>query len=270
MKKLEEKTSKIGSAAGRKRYQILSNILAPSTEAFIKQANLNTGVNGLDLGCGSGETTMLLKTMIGPEGKITGIDSRATRLRIAKEKAHQNEQSQVEFRYQNTLEWEEEQSYDLVYSRHFFHQLKDPLSMLQKVFNSLKPGGLAMIEELDFSKIQCFPNSYAFDRFVELYIEVVKRQGADPNIGKRLYPLYQQASFKNCQVQLVRPKFLTGKNKRITSLTLESISTILEKENLASQVELQALLSEIKSFEAQENTMITLPGIYQVSGYRME
>ena len=41
-------------------------------------------------------------------------------------------------------------------------------------------------------------------------------------------------------------------------------------ENLASQDELQALMSEIKSFEAQENTMITLPGIYQVSGYRME
>ncbi len=268
MEKFEERTSNIGNAASRKRQQILSNILASSTEAFIKQVNLQSQLNALDLGCGTGETTFLLSDAINRAGKIIGLDSKETQLKIARENAHQNELSQVEFRYQNIHEWEEYQSYDLVYSRYFFHQLREPLSMLQKVFNSLKPGGLAMIEDLDFSKFQCFPNSYAFDRFTELYIEVVKKQGADPNIDKQIYPLFQLAGFKNCQVQLVRPKFLTGKNKRIASLTLESISTILEKENLASHAELQALLSELKSFEALKNTMISLPGIYQVWGYR--
>ncbi len=199
---------------------------------------------------------------------MTGLDSNKNQLKIAIEEADRKKLSQVEFRYQNILEWEEYQSYDFVYSRNLFNQFTDPLNMLQQVFNSLMPGGLIMIEDLDFSKFQCFPNSYAFDRFIELYTEATKRKETNPNIWRQLYHNFHQVGFKNSKVQFVRPRFLTGKNKRIASLTLESISTILEKENRASLVELQALLSELKSFEAQKNTMVTSAGIYQMWGHR--
>lgn len=269
MENFKEWASKTGKAAGRKRQQILSHILTPSTEAFIREANLRSGMNGLDLGCGTGETTLLLKTMV-VDGKITGLDSRETQLKIAKEKAHQNNVSPVIFRHQNILEWKENQIYDFIYSRLFFNQLRKPLNLLEQIYSSLKPGGLAMIEDLDFSKFQCFPSSFAFDRFIELYIEVIKRQGADPNIGKQLYSLFQKAGFNNSRVQLVRSIFLTGKYKYLASLTLENISSILINEKLATKPEIQALLFELKDFESQKNTMITLPGIYQVIGYRPE
>ena len=267
MKNYKEKKSKRGSTAGRQRQQTLSNILRPSTKTFIRQANLYSGMNGLDLGCGTGETTLLLKSIV-IGGKITGLDSRETQLKIAKEKAQQNSVPQIIFRHQNILEWKEKQLYDFVYSRLFFNQLKKPLSLLKQIYSSLKPGGLAMIEDMDFSKFQCFPNSFAFDRFIELYIEVVKLQGANPDIGKQLYPLFQKTGFSNIKVQLVRPNFLTNKNKHLASLTLENISSIIENESLATKTEIQALLFELKEFESQKNTMITLPGIYQVVGYK--
>ena len=263
-----ERTSKMGSAAGRKRQQILANILAPSTWAFMERVKLYNKKKILDLGCGTGETTLLLRTIMGQESQITGLDSNESQLEIARGKIQKNELSGIKFHYQNNLEWNESHSYDLVFSRQFFEQLKAPSNMLQKVFNSLKPGGMLMVEALDYSKFQCFPNSYAFERFVELYTEIIKRQGANPFIGQQCLELFQQVGLINCQIQLVRPKFLRPKNKSIASLTLENISSLLEKEKLASPVELQVLLAELKSFEEQKNTMITLPGIYQVSGHK--
>ena len=164
--------------------------------------------------------------------------------------------------------WKKEQSYDFVYSRNFFNQLRHPLAMLKQIYNSLTPQGLAMIEDLDFSKLQCFPNSFAFSHFVELFTTVKKQQGVDANIGNKLSSLFQQANFSNIQVQLVSPSFLTGESKKMASLTLESIAPLLLDEILITPTELQALLIELKAFEENPHTMITLPGIYQAWGER--
>ena len=82
-------------------------------------------MQGLDLGCGTGETTSQLKALIGAEGKMTGIDSNSIDIKIAKEKAIQDNEDRIEYRYQNILEWKENQQYDFVYSRLFFNQLRE-------------------------------------------------------------------------------------------------------------------------------------------------
>jgi len=267
MEEMNVTTTMIGNAARRKRQQIMSKNLSPSTEAFVGDASLRRGMNGLDLGCGTGETTLLLKSMVG-NGRITGIDSRSTQISIAKDKAQRNNVNRIEFQCINILEWRPRVSYDFVYSGFHFCLLKKPLLLLKQVYSTLKPGGFAMIEDLDFSQFHSFPNSFAFDRFVELYMDVLTLQGADPKIGNNLFPLFQEVGFDHIKVQKVRPTFLTGKDKYLASFTLESIATILVNENLAMTTEIQALLFELRDFESQSNTMITLPGIYQVMGYK--
>ena len=86
-----------------------------------------------------------------------------------------------------------------------------------------------MVEDLDFSKYYCFPHCYAFDRYVELYTEIKKRQGADAHIGSQLFSLFQQSNFKNIKVQSVLPAFLSKESKHIASLTLESIAPLLPR-----------------------------------------
>lgn len=267
MEEMKVTTSMIGNAARRKRQQIMSKNLSPSTEAFVRDASIRPGMNGLDLGCGTGETTLLLKSMVA-NGKMIGIDSRRTQISIAKDKAQRDNVSPIEFQCINILEWKARESYDFIYSGFHFCLLKTPMLLLKQVYSTLKPGGFAMIEDMDFSQFQSFPNSFAFDRFVELYMDVITLQGADPKIGTNLFTLFQEVGFDHIKVQKVRPAFLTGEDKYLASFTLESIATILVNENLATTTEIQALLFELRDFESQKNTMITLPGIYQVKGYR--
>ena len=266
--KIQNHNRQTAREAGRQYKRILSRVLAPSTYTFFQKVNLKGGMCGLDLGCATGENTLQLKTIVGMEGKMTGLDSNSFNIKIAKEKALQNNTTPIEYRQQNILEWKEYLKYDFVYSRLLFNQLSDPLSILKQVHYSLKTGGLAMVEDLDFSQFHCFPNCYAFDRLVELYTAINKRQSTDPSIGKQLYPLFQQVGFKKIQAQMVAPSFLTGNNKRIASLTLENIATILIDEKLTTPTEIQALLFELKAFEKRKNTLIALPGIYQVWGFR--
>lgn len=266
--KFAKKNSLRDNAAGRQSHRILSQILTPSTQAFFEKVHFKKGMMGLDLGCRNGDNTLKLKAMIGEEGKMIGLDSNKIHIKIAKEKAIQNNEYNIEYRHQNILEWKESNTYDFVYSRLFFNQIRKPLSVLQQVYNSLQIGGFAMVEDMDFSQFYCFPNCFAFDRFVELFLEIKKLQHTDANIGKHLYPIFKESGFKNIHLQSVSPNFLTGKNKRIASLTLENIATILIDEKLTTPTEIQALLFELKAFEKRKNTLIALPGIYQVWGFR--
>ena len=123
-----------------------------------------------------------------------------------------------------------------------------------------------MIEDLDLSNYHCYPSSYAFERYVELVTELKKRQGADATIGSRLQTLLRKANFAHIQVQVVQPTFLNTEGKRIPSLSLENSSDLLLDEQLTTASELQALLFELKTYETREDTLITLPGIYQAWG----
>lgn len=257
------------TAAGRKRWNILSEVLASSTREFLERIHFQNGMKGLDMGCGTGEVTLQLATMVGTKGKVTGIDRDATSIKIAQEKAARKNKTNVDFIQKDIFEWKDSAgAYDFVYSRLFLNQLSQPLAALQKVHQSLKTGGMAMVEDMDFSNYYCYPNCYAFDRYLELFIEIKKRQGTDANIGNKLFSLFQQAGFQKVKVQLIPPTFLNLNHKPIASLTLENSSDILLQEELTTSTELQALLFELKAFENRQDTLITLPGIYQAWGYK--
>ncbi len=267
--KIKNKKSKMGRATSIKRSQILSNILTPSTRAFFRKVPIQKGMSGLDLGCGTGNNTLLLKTLVGSEGKMTGIDTNIDFIKIAAEKVLQNKLDQVDLSYQNILEWNEKQTYDFVYKGFLFPQLSNSSTVLHQVYRSLRPGGFAMMEDLDFSQFHCFPNCYAFDRLIELYMAIRLRQSTNTKNGKQLHSEFHNAGFENIKVQQVGPSFLTGKNKQIASLTLEQMVPILINKKLSTATELQVLIFELKKFEEQKNTMITMPGIYQVWGCRL-
>ena len=78
--KFEDGHPQPNSAAGRKRQQVLAKALADSTWAFLNKINFRNGMQGLDLGCGTGEVTRILSTLIGT-GKMTGIDMNATSIK---------------------------------------------------------------------------------------------------------------------------------------------------------------------------------------------
>ncbi|MEP7148464.1 MAG: class I SAM-dependent methyltransferase [Acidobacteriota bacterium] len=110
--------------------------------ALVNQSNIKAGHHVLDLACGTGTLTMMLKER-SPNAEIIGIDGDAKILQIAKEKANQLD---LEIRFDEGMAFSlpyPDESFDRVVSSLFFHHLtrENKLKTLYEVKRVLKPQG---------------------------------------------------------------------------------------------------------------------------------
>jgi ubiquinone/menaquinone biosynthesis C-methylase UbiE len=124
----------------------------------------------------------------GPRGQAVGADIDETQIDIARSEASAQGIRNVEFRLLDIRTAKEDigSAFDLVYARFLLTHLDDPSHAVAAFYRYLRPGGLVIVEDIDFNGYFTYPESEAFQRYKELYCKVVSRRGGDPNIGPRL------------------------------------------------------------------------------------
>lgn len=116
-------------------------------ESLLNRVELNSAMEVLDFGCGTGLVSLPLA---GRVKLLCGLDSSSGMLDVFVEKARSEGLANVQ-----TLEVgpdfnEEVQGrYDLVVSSMVFHHIEDTDALLQKIYNVLKPGGWLYVADLD-------------------------------------------------------------------------------------------------------------------------
>jgi ubiquinone/menaquinone biosynthesis C-methylase UbiE len=111
-------------------------------KALIAQAPIERGTRILDVGCGTGTLTVLLK-QTHPEADVSGLDGSEGILDIARSKA---ESAAADVTFVNGLSYElpwAAGEFDLVFSSFFFHHLnrENKSRTLEEVHRVLKPSG---------------------------------------------------------------------------------------------------------------------------------
>ncbi|MEK5400656.1 class I SAM-dependent methyltransferase [Paenibacillus sp. FSL K6-2859] len=109
---------------------------------LIRQLQVDPGKRVLDLGCGTGTLTLLLKQAY-PRAKVTGLDIDPNVLRIAEKKAVDKEMDIV---FNQGISFElpyPDHSFDRVVTSLMFHHLtlENKLRTLKEIFRVLKPRG---------------------------------------------------------------------------------------------------------------------------------
>jgi len=56
------------------------------TERLLTDAGISTGMRVLDIGCGSGEVSLLLARMVGSNGEVLGIDHDEQSIAVARKR----------------------------------------------------------------------------------------------------------------------------------------------------------------------------------------
>ena len=74
-----------------------ANFLRPLTERFFRLAGIGPGMRVLDVGSGVGDVAFLLAELVGPNGKIVGVDMDGAALEKAKRRGEQMKLRNVEF-----------------------------------------------------------------------------------------------------------------------------------------------------------------------------
>ncbi|MDP4164320.1 MAG: class I SAM-dependent methyltransferase [Bacillota bacterium] len=135
---------------------------------LVNQANLMINQRILDLGCGTGTLTRMVK-QAQPDAEVIGLDADPEILTIARKKAKRKNLSMT---FQQGMSFElpySDHSFDHVFSSLFFHHLTHEMKhkTLQEVFRILRPGG--EIHVIDFEPQEGYlSNLFHKERFKDI------------------------------------------------------------------------------------------------------
>ena len=103
----------------------------------------------LDLGCGTGELSAYLAELVGPEGKVLGVDPDRERLLLAEQSY--GEVKNLSFVEGSALNFPGigSESYDIIFSNYVVHWIPDKQELFKNMFESLKSGGKIAVQFLD-------------------------------------------------------------------------------------------------------------------------
>lgn len=256
-----------GGDLGAERLSLLGSVKWPSTKALLDRIGLRPGVRCLDVGCGIGTVSLRMAEAVLPLGRVTGIDIDEHCLTLARSAAQQLGLD-VEFRAGCASNLQDCALYDLVYGRFLLTHLSSAEKALQGMIRAARPGGQVVVEDIQFTGHFSHPACPAFERYVNLYQQVVQRRGGDPNIGPRLLGMFLDAGLSDVEVDVIQPAYRHGNGKQMAAVTMEHIREAVVGAGLASHAEINEIIHEMNAFSNDPRTILSLPRIFQVWGKR--
>jgi SAM-dependent methyltransferase len=126
-----------------------------SVESFAGVANpwslgrIEPGAHVLDLGCGAGTDTLVAAQMVGPEGRVVGIDMTPEMLAKARASAEEMGLGHVELveGEAETLPFADE-SFDVVISNGVIDLIPDKDAVFSELARVLRPGGYIQVADV--------------------------------------------------------------------------------------------------------------------------
>lgn len=255
-----------GGEEGRARLAVVARVLFPTTRSLLDRFEPLQGGVLIDAGCGGGDVTFELAARAGPTGRAIGLDVDDVKLGFARAEAAAQGIANVEFRKADVSNAWPAAGASLVYIRFVLMHLVDPGRMLARARQALRPGGVLVVEDVDYGGEFCDPPCPAFSRYSELFVQATQRRGADPFIGRKLSRLLQDAGFSHVDSTLVQPYGRSGDVKQVQFITFLAIRDALLESGLLGAEEIAEIARELHVFAARSETTLGCPRIFQAWG----
>ncbi|GAA2627012.1 class I SAM-dependent methyltransferase [Paractinoplanes durhamensis] len=156
---------------------------------------LNSGVSVLDVGCGPGTITADLATIVTP-GRVTALEVTAAALDLARAEIARRGLTNVAFAVGDvhTLDFADD-TFDVVHAHQVLQHVTDPVAALREMRRVTKPGGLVAVRDSDYAAFTWFPQLPELSEWLDLYQRVARRNGGEPDAGRRLLSWGRAAGF---------------------------------------------------------------------------
>jgi SAM-dependent methyltransferase len=169
------------------------------------------GARVLEAGCGVGAQTVILARN-SPAAQFTSVDMSPDSVATARAAVAQAGFKNVSFQVADIFHLPfPETGFDHVFVCFVLEHLREPLNALKHLVRVLRPGGTLTVIEGDHGSTFFHPHSAAAWRTIQCLIDLQARGGGDALIGRRLFPLLQQAGLRKVTVS---PRFVYADSSR--------------------------------------------------------
>ena len=142
----------------------------------------------LAVGCGTGVNVLAISKLLGPSGKVVGIDNSPAMLSVARSSASADN---VEYRQMAVEEMDfPEASFDGIVCTQVLGYVADPVPVIRSLLRVAKPGGRVFVAETDWDTLSYNIPDKELQRKVT--ISFTDHHG-DGWVGRRLYTICRQA-----------------------------------------------------------------------------
>jgi SAM-dependent methyltransferase len=146
--------------------------------------SLAAGMRLLDVGCGPGTLTVDLARRVAP-GEVVGVD--VSREVVDEARAHAAEAGVANVSFEAVdFRTMEGGAFDVVHAHQVLQHLQDPVDALGHMRRLARPGGVVAARDSVYSSFTWAPDEDRLRRWLEIYLAVTARNGADADAGKRL------------------------------------------------------------------------------------
>lgn len=147
----------------------------------------------LDIGCGPGSISLDLAEWV---ASVIGIDAASEAISRAEDDRERRGIGNAKFLVGDVYNLEyADNTFDVVYAHQLLQHLSDPVAVLREARRVLKPGGIVAVRDADYGTMVHDPHDPLIDRWLELYHEIARHNGGEPDAGRRLRGWVAAAGF---------------------------------------------------------------------------
>jgi SAM-dependent methyltransferase len=196
------------SEAETRRLILQHQIYGPLTRRLFEAAGIGAGMRVLDVGSGAGDVALLLADLVGPRGRVVGVDMNAAILDTARARVRAAGWRNVTFHAGDVREAPLEPDFDAIVGRWILMHLPDPVAVLRLLTTRLRPGGVIAFQESDFGlPPTTFPPSELWEQVRRWGVpeDSAAPDGPRMRMGMKLFRAYLDAGLPAPSLRLEAP-----------------------------------------------------------------
>ena len=245
------------SDAETQRLILQHQIYGPLSRQFLTSAGITAGMRVLDVGSGAGDVALLAAELVGPEGRVVGVDADPDIVAVAAARVAAVGWTNVEL-HATEVSQLDAGDFDAVIGRWVLMYLADPAERLRQFASRLRPGGVIAFQEGVFTGLlPPYPDGPLHQQLSGWMTPPPGAPGPDAQMGFKLFETFLAAGLPAPQLRMDTPigggRGWPGYAYLVA--TLRSLLPFLEQVGLvtADEVDIETLADRLRDEVVERN-----------------